>query len=94
MEVELIQYGLLALWTVSLLWMNYKREKERKVFEEKAREQVRIHQQDIVEKLKQNEYNLKIALEKLDSGISEVRNRTRCKFIDRHNRGRNESTDS
>ena len=75
MFLELLhQYWHLILWVVSLVWIHCKLNK---------------HQKQIDEKFSKNESKLNDALEKLDVGIFEVKNRTRCKLIDRNNRGIN-----
>ena len=47
------------------------------------------YQKQVEKKFLENEKKLIAALEKLDVGIFEVKNRTRCKLIDRQNRGKN-----
>lgn len=79
MEIEflkaLAQYGVLGLWTASLLWKNHKQNKSRDEREERAREDLRYHQEQIVERLKEQERMLEKALEKLDDGLLEMRNK-------------------
>ena len=55
-------------WVATLIWVHFRFKKQ---------------QFEINKKLLNNEEKLDSALEKLDIGISEVKNRTRCKMLDR-----------
>jgi len=70
------QYWYAVPWFFTLLWIHFR---------------LNRHQDQLNQKILDNEIKLKSALEKLDVGIYEVKNRTRCKLIDRNNRGKNES---
>ena len=69
----LAQYGPLGLWTASLLWMNWQGQKERKQAEKEAKETQQYHQEQIVRKLIEQEHMLNRALEKLDNGLQQMR---------------------
>ena len=69
----LAQYGPLGLWTASLLWMNWQGQKERKQAEKEAKEALQYHQEQIVRKLIEQEHMLNRALEKIDSGLQQMR---------------------
>ena len=69
----LAQYGPLGLWTASLLWMNWQGNKERKQAEKEAREALHYHREQIVMKLIEQEHMLQKALEKIDSGLQQMK---------------------
>ena len=69
----LAQYGPLGLWTASLLWMNWQQRKEEKEAERIAAEQSRYHQENIVEALREQKHMLDKAIEKIDSGLADMR---------------------
>jgi hypothetical protein len=70
---NLAQYGPLGLWTASLLWMNWQGQKERKQNEKDAKELLHYHQEQIVTKLIEQEHLLEKALEKIDDGLQQMR---------------------
>ena len=59
---SLAQYGPLGLWTASLLYANYQIRKD-------AKEEERILQDKVIDKLQQQHVMLEKALEKIDSGL-------------------------
>jgi len=69
----LAQYGPLGLWTASLLWMNYQQRKENKEDEIRAAEAMKYHQEQIVSNLQEQKYMLEKALEKIDGGLTAMR---------------------
>jgi Flp pilus assembly protein TadB len=69
----LAQYGPLGLWTASLLWMNWQQRKEEKEAERLAAEQLRYHQENIVEALRDQKHMLEKAIEKIDAGLTDMR---------------------
>ena len=69
----LAQYGPLGLWTASLLWMNWKGSKDRKQAEREAAEALRYHREQIVMRLIEQEHMLEKALEKIDSGLQQMK---------------------
>lgn len=69
----LAQYGPLGLWTASLLWMNWQMQKERKQAEKEAKEALQYHQEQVVRKLIDQEHMLNRALEKIDHGLQQMR---------------------
>ena len=69
----LAQYGPLGLWTASLLWMNWQGSKERKQAEREATEALRYHREQIVMRLIEQEHMLEKAIEKIDSGLQQMR---------------------
>tara|TARA_Y100001938_G_C8027668_1_gene398896 strand:- start:209 stop:484 length:276 start_codon:yes stop_codon:yes gene_type:complete len=69
----LAQYGPLGLWTASLLWMNYQQRKENKEDELRAAEALKFHQEQIVENLREQKHMLEKAMEKIDGGLSAMR---------------------
>tara|TARA_R100000152_G_C6623473_1_gene73407 strand:- start:215 stop:490 length:276 start_codon:yes stop_codon:yes gene_type:complete len=69
----LAQYGPLGLWTASLLWMNFQQRKENKEDEERAAETLRYHQEQIAEKLLEQKHMLEKAIEKIEGGLTMVR---------------------
>ncbi len=77
MELEIIkglaQYGVLGLWTASLLFMNWQQRKDKKEEEKAAKEVLQYHQEQIVSKLGNQEKMLVQALEKIDRGLGDMR---------------------
>ena len=77
MELEIIkglaQYGVLGLWTASLLFMNWQQRKDKKEEEKAAKETLQYHQEQIVSKLGNQEKMLVQALEKIDRGLGDMR---------------------
>ncbi len=77
MELEIIkglaQYGVLGLWTASLLFMNWQQRKDKKEEEAAAKEARQYHQEMIVSKLANQEKMLVQALEKIDRGLGDMR---------------------
>jgi hypothetical protein len=69
----LAQFGPLGMWTASLLWMNHKMYVARERYEEKANERLAFHQENIVDQLKKNAAKIEKALEKIDLGMSEMK---------------------
>ena len=69
----LAQYGPLGLWTASLLWMNFQQRKENKEDEDRAAKALQFHQQQIVENLRDQKHMLEKAIEKIDSGLTAMR---------------------
>ena len=69
----LVQYGPLGMWTASLLWMNYQQRKENLINEAKAADALAFHQQQIVSELKDQQRKIEKCIEKLDEGLSEMR---------------------
>ena len=71
----LAKYGPLGLWTASLLWVNHHQRKEQK--EEKLRgdKALAYHQEKIVARLAKQESMLECAIEKIDTGLGEMRNK-------------------
>ena len=69
----LAQYGPLGLWTASLLWMNWQGNKDRKQAEKEATEALRYHREQIVMRLIEQEHMLEKAIEKIDSGLQQMR---------------------
>jgi hypothetical protein len=69
----LAQYGPLGLWTASLLWMNWQQRKENKEDEDRAAEALKYHQEQIVEKLTDQKHMLEKAIEKIDAGLRDMR---------------------
>ena len=69
----LAQYGPLGLWTASLLWMNYQQRKDQKEEERLAAERMAYHQENIVEAMRDHRHLLEKAIEKIDSGLSTMR---------------------
>ena len=70
---SLAQYGPLGLWTASLLWMNWQGSKDRKQAEKEATEALRYHREQIVMRLIEQEHMLEKAIEKIDSGLQQMR---------------------
>ena len=79
METEFLkylsQYGVLGLWTASLLWANHQQKKEQREEKQKGSEALAYHQEKIVSKLSEQEKMLQIALEKIDTGLREMRSK-------------------
>ena len=79
MEVEFLkllgQYGVLGLWTAWLLWANHQQRKERKEEKKQSAEALAYHQEKIVSRLAEQEKMLQIAIEKIDTGLGEMRNK-------------------
>ena len=77
MELEIIkglaQYGVLGLWTASLLFMNWQQRKDKKEEEKAAKEAQQYYQEMIVSKLTNQEKMLVQALEKIDRGLGDMR---------------------
>ncbi len=77
MELEIIkglaQYGVLGLWTASLLFLNWQQRKDKKEEEKAAKEVFQYHQEQIVSKLANQEKMLVQALEKIDRGLGDMR---------------------
>ena len=69
----LAQYGPLGLWTASLLWMNWQMRKDMKEDEKRADAALRYQQDKIAEKLETQEKLLERALDKIDSGLTAMR---------------------
>ena len=69
----LAQYGPLGLWTASLLWMNWQGNKDRKQAEKEATEALRYHREQIVMRLIEQEHMLEKAIEKIDSGLQQMK---------------------
>ena len=65
----LAQYGPLGLWTATLLWMNWQQRKDMKA----SNERLQYHQEQIVQKLADQEHLLGRAIEKIEGGLSMVR---------------------
>ena len=63
---SLAQYGPLGLWTASLLYANYQTRKDAKAEE-------RLLQDNVIDKLQQQQTMLEKALEKLDAGLIAMR---------------------
>jgi len=76
-ELEIIkglaQYGVLGLWTASLLFMNWQQRKDKKEEEKEAKEARLYHQEMIATKLANQEKMLVQALEKIDRGLGDMR---------------------
>ena len=69
----LAQYGPLGLWTASLLWMNWQQRKDQKEEERIAQERLQFHQENIVEALRDQKHMLDKAIEKIDGGLTTMR---------------------
>jgi hypothetical protein len=63
---SLAQYGPLGLWTASLLYANYQTRKD-------AKEEERLLQDKVIDKLQLQHRMLEKALEKLDAGLITMR---------------------
>ena len=77
METEFLkylsQYGVLGLWTASLLWMNWQQRKDQKEDERIAQERLQYHQENIVEALRDQRHMLDKTIEKIEGGLTMVR---------------------
>ena len=77
MEIEFLnamtQYGPLGLWTASLLWMNWQMRKEQKEYEKDAKITLQYHQEQIVSRLAEQERLIERAIEKIDTGLTAMR---------------------
>jgi len=69
----LAQYGPLGMWTASLLWMNWQQRKDQKEEERLAQERLQFHQENIVEALRDQKHMLDKAIEKIDGGLTTMR---------------------
>ena len=69
----LAQYGPLGLWTASLLWMNWQQRKENKEDEVRAAEALKYHQENIAGKLEDLGAKLELTGQKIDTGLSTMR---------------------
>tara|TARA_Y100001938_G_C7990456_1_gene379206 strand:- start:596 stop:871 length:276 start_codon:yes stop_codon:yes gene_type:complete len=69
----LAQYGPLGLWTASLLWMNWQQRKDQKEEERQAQERLQFHQENIVEAMREHRHLLEKAIEKIDGGLTTMR---------------------
>tara|TARA_B100000085_G_C18237453_1_gene388507 strand:+ start:293 stop:568 length:276 start_codon:yes stop_codon:yes gene_type:complete len=69
----LAQYGPLGLWTASLLWMNWQQRKDQKEDERIAQERLQYHQENIVEALRDQRHMLDKTIEKIEGGLTMVR---------------------
>jgi hypothetical protein len=69
----LAQYGPLGMWTASLLWMNYQQRKDQKEEEKVAAERLQYHQEKIVSALAEQEQLLEKAIDKIDTGLTVMR---------------------
>ncbi len=56
-----------------MLWMNFQQRKENKEDEERAAETLRYHQEQIAEKLLEQKHMLEKAIEKIEGGLTMVR---------------------
>ena len=69
----LAQYGPLGLWTASLLYMNWQQRKDQKEEEKLAAERLAYHQENIVKAMQEQKHMLEKAIEKIDSGLTTMR---------------------
>ena len=69
------QYGVLGLWTAWLIWANHQQKKEQREEKKRGAEVLAYHQEKIVSKLSAQEKMLEIALEKIDTGLREMRHK-------------------
>ena len=69
----LAQYGPLGPWTASLLWMNWQQRKDQKEEERIAQERLQYHQENIVEALRDQRHKLDKTIEKIEGGLTMVR---------------------
>mgnify|MGYP003653323880 CR=1 FL=1 len=69
----LAQYGPLGMWTASLLWMNYQQRKDQKEEEKVAAERLQYYQEKIVSALADQEQLLEKAIDKIDTGLTVMR---------------------
>ena len=65
--------GPLGLWTASLLWMNWQQRKDQKEDERIAQERLQYHQENIVEALRDQRHMLDKTIEKIEGGLTMVR---------------------
>ena len=70
---SLAQYGPLGLWTASLLWANYQTRKD-------AKEEERILQDKIIDKLEKQHNMLEKTLDKLEYTIKKINKRKSLTF--------------
>lgn len=70
---SLAQYGPLGLWTASLLWANYQTRKD-------AKEEERILQDKIIDKLERQHNMLEKTLDKLDLGLDKMKEQRMREF--------------
>ena len=74
------QYGPLAIWTASLLWMNWQQRKENKENERRAAAALKFHQEqilgnlreqqeEILENLREQKQLLEKTMDKVDHGL-------------------------
>ena len=81
MELEFLnalgQYGPLGLWTASLLWTTHRMSKDQKERERNTNKAIQYHQEQIVERLIEQEHMMERTLEKINEGLAEMRVRTR-----------------
>lgn len=70
---SLAQYGPLGLWTASLLWANYQTKKD-------AKEEERILQDKIIDKLEKQHNMLEKTLDKLDLGLDKMKEQRMREF--------------
>ena len=79
METEFLkylsQYGVLGLWTASLLWANHQQKKEQKEEKQRGTKALEFHQEKIVSRLATQEKMLEVAIEKIDTGLGEMRHK-------------------
>ena len=69
----LAQYGPLGLWTASLLYMNWQQRKDQKEEERISAERLQYHQENIVAAMSEQRHMLEKAIEKIEGGLSMVR---------------------
>ena len=69
----LAQYGPLGLWTASLLWMNHQQRRDQKEEERAAKEALAFHQEKIANALINQTHLLQKAMDKIDGGLSDMR---------------------
>ena len=62
-----------GLWTASLLWMNWQQRKDQKEDERIAQERLQYHQENIVEALRDQRHMLDKTIEKIEGGLTMVR---------------------
>ena len=70
---SLAQYGPLGLWTASLLYANYQTRKD-------AKEEERILQDKIIDKLERQHNMLEKTLDKLDLGLDKMKEQRMREF--------------
>ncbi len=69
----LAQYGPLGLWTAALLLMNWQQRKDKKEDERIAQERLQYHTENIVEALRDQRHMLDKTIEKIEGGLTMVR---------------------